>query len=392
MSLAPFGFFVRPHAEQKKQQISQNPVNGHLFSWQPHDSLASFDVAMIRICAAVSGEVIAVIQAEDFEGTVKALKLVLAPRLDCSRFRQRLVSQDGLELCDNALVLPPANLQMILLQLRLPDTKQQEQLVAACNANEFDLVECLLSQPLDPNLKDELSDWMALHFAAWHGSLESACLLLEAHASVDGAANGPVGAGVAPIHLAAEKGNIEVVRLLLDAGANKDITANDGSTPLLLAARFGHTEVVHLLLTAGANKDQPTTDLGATPLLLAVQHSHVEVVRLLLEARANQDNRATELAGLRGPRLSPSRVAAVCGHLEIAHLLAEADANSCFCGSYHQTPRSKELGPGQIDELGQAALVEPSKVWAGGQPSAPWCKQSGYVRACPGSPNQFPQT
>ncbi|CAL1144741.1 unnamed protein product [Cladocopium goreaui] len=100
---------------------------------------------MIRICAAVSGEVIAVIQAEDFEGTVKALKLFLAPRLDCSRFRQRLVSQDGLELCDYALVLPPANLQMILLQLRLPDTKEQEQLVA--------------------------------------------------RASVDGAANGPVGAG-----------------------------------------------------------------------------------------------------------------------------------------------------------------------------------------------------
>ena len=258
---------------------------------------------MIRVSAAVSGEVIAALQADDFEGTVKALKNILGPTVECSRFRQRLITEDGLELHDDVQLWAPMNLQVILLQLRA-DTKQQEQLLAACSGNDF-----------NPNLGGQLCDWTALHCAAFNGSLESVCLLLDAHANINKAAKGSSGGGVAPLHLAAEKGHVEVVRLLLDAGANRDKTANDGSTPLTLAARYGHAEVVCLLLEAAANTDQATTDLGATPLHFAVQHRHVEVVRLLLAAGANRN------IASRGRGLSPLHVAAACGHFEVAHLL-----------------------------------------------------------------------
>lgn len=266
----------------------------------------------------MSGEVIAAIEDEDFEGKIlnfKSLKLLLAHKTGSSRFCQRLLSFDGLELSDDSMIWPQLRtLQVVSLQFRPPDANLKQQLLAACTANDFDIVEELLSQPLNPNLSDEISNWTALHFAAWNGSSESVLLLLEAKAYVDKAASGSVGAGVAPIHLAAERGHAEVVSWLLDAGANKDRKADDGSTPLILASRYGHAKAVRLLLKVGSHIERATT-CGATALIFAVQHNHEEVVRLLLESGANKNNASGD-AGL-----SPQHVAAVCGHFEVARLL-----------------------------------------------------------------------
>jgi ankyrin repeat protein len=86
--------------------------------------------------------------------------------------------------------------------------------------------------------------------------------------------------GDTPLHWAAENGNRDVVELLLNKGADVNNRDNLGETPLHVAALNGYKSVAELLLAHGA--DVNARDLaGCTPSCLAAQRGFKDVEELL---------------------------------------------------------------------------------------------------------------
>ena len=225
----------------------------------------SSNLGIIR--SAVSGEELVRLAADDLpvlaetQGTsVLALKRVLAKRINMSRFRQRLLTDDGELLHDDTLLSPPLNL--VKLELLKPDEDRDAAFLDACAENRVAEVENRLCGPQDPNTVS----------------------IITTHDDDDGDEE-----HLTAFSVAAQHGHPEVVSLLLEADADTDMCGNIyGETPLLSAAFNGDLDIVWLLLEAGADKEKFDID-GQTALHNASEEGHLETVRLLLESGANRD-------------------------------------------------------------------------------------------------------
>lgn len=107
----------------------------------------------------------------------------------------------------------------------------------------------------------------------------------------------PMG-GFTPLLFAARHGDVDSARLLLDAGANVNETAADGLSVLVLAAHSGHTKLVTFLLGRGA--DVNAAAVGYTALHAAVLRGDLQMISTLLEDGADPNARLTK--GTRVPR------------------------------------------------------------------------------------------
>ena len=260
---------------------------------------------------AVSGNTIAQLDEDELlymvesGQSVRDLKRRLSAQVGCSRFQQRLFSDELGELEDDLALRTLSSVQLVILPLCAPDETMEEELLTSCQENNVAQIARLLQKPLDPN-------GQGLVLAAQEGHLAVVRLLLEAGADKDAADTD----GDTALHIAAKEGHLEVVRLLLEAGADKDAADTDGYTPLHFAARKGHLEAIRLLLETGADKDAATTH-GSRALHIAAQEGHMAVVRLLLEAGADKDAADTD-----GD--TALNHAAHYGHLEVVRLLLQA--------------------------------------------------------------------
>ena len=163
-------------------------------------------------------------------------------------------------------------------------------------------------------------DWInvggstALLFAARHGHLQSAQILLDHAAHVDdtmadgnsalvvaahsghgavaalllerGADPNARGAGYTALHAAVLRGDLSLLKISLAHGANPNVklvggtpfrrsgpdyffpASLAGATPLFLAANYGDVAMIHALADAGANRQETTHD-GTSPLMIA---------------------------------------------------------------------------------------------------------------------------
>ncbi len=126
----------------------------------------------------------------------------------------------------------------------------------------------------------------ALHWAAEHGHVELADMLIYAGANV-----GPttrVGA-YTPLMVGARAGQGVIVSHLLEAGADVDARTGTGVTALHLAASSGSAEAVSALLDHGAEVDAKEVRWEQTPLMWAADQGRTEAAKLLILAGAEID-------------------------------------------------------------------------------------------------------
>ena len=135
---------------------------------------------MLEVLSAMTGESIAVFQEVDFaEGSVKALKQLLAQKIGIPRFRLRLF-QDNSTLDDDQTLIDNQQftlqvVQLVILTLQPPDMEQDQGIILACEENDDALLEQQLNKPRSPNFQDA-NQTTPLYAAARNGSLK--CVLL----------------------------------------------------------------------------------------------------------------------------------------------------------------------------------------------------------------------
>lgn len=145
---------------------------------------------------AVSGTIVAQLEEDEVRcmvesgRTVRELKRVLAAQVGCSRFRQRLLTDEIGELQDDMPLCPLPRVQLVILSFCAPHEIVEEELLRACEENRVCDIERLLQKPQDPNRKGRNSNNALnapIHGTALYGHLEAVRLLLEAGAHKDAA-------------------------------------------------------------------------------------------------------------------------------------------------------------------------------------------------------------
>ena len=160
-------------------------------------------------------------------------------------------------------------------------------------------VRALLRQGADVNAAQ--GDGMtALHWAATHGDVELADVLLYAGANVR--ATSRLGR-YTPLHVASQNGAAAVVKALIGRGAEVAAATSTGATPLMLAAQSGQVDTVTALLDADAEVNAVETTHGQSALMFAAAYDRAEVVRLLTAHGAKLDatSKIVDLAALTDP-------------------------------------------------------------------------------------------
>ena len=236
-------------------------------------------MTMLRICSAVSGEELALVEVEQFQGkSSKELKSFLAARLGHTRFRQRLFDEDDKEIDGDKLALSPQNMRLVVLELLPPDEEQDKDFFSACVQNRLDKVEAFLRRPQDPNVK-EPDGMTALHLAAARGHEQCVDLLLEALANLEA----KLLQGTTALHMAARRNQAKMVKFLVEKGADKDMLTDDAAqvTAMHFAASEGYMDVLLTLISLKAGVDIGST-AGATPLHFAALSGHRDIAQVLL--------------------------------------------------------------------------------------------------------------
>lgn len=214
----------------------------------------------------------------------------------------------------------------------------------------------------------------SLLFAARHGRIENARLLLDAGADVNAAAPN----GESALVTAAFSGQGKLAAFLLERGANPN-DAGAGYAALHTAVLRGDLELVKVLCAHGADPNVRLTKgsrqqrdsrwfalsgalVGATPFLLAAKYAEIETMRYLgahgVDPRLSAEDGTTPLMAIAGAGWTASGSANRRGQnfgVDAAQLVMAAGEKPTFDG----TRLALELGSGEVnatDRNGNTAL------------------------------------
>ena len=123
-----------------------------------------------------------------------------------------------------------------------------------------------------------------LHWAAKHGDVEMAAMLIDAGADPEAVTR--LGEHT-PLHVASTAGHASVVTVLVEAGADVNTSTTTGTTPLHFAAASGSGEAVAMLLAHGSDANARESQWGQTPLMFAAAAGRADAITALLEGGAD---------------------------------------------------------------------------------------------------------
>ena len=181
--------------------------------------------------------------------------------------------------------------------------------MTAARSGTAEGVRLLIAAGADVNARETSREQTALMWAVTQGQHEAVQALLEAGADVEARSKvrprlmydvttnaGQFDQGVVeqlggftPLLFAARHGDVESARLLLAAGADVDHLAANGTSPLVVATHSGHTALATLLLAEDADPD--AIGAGYTALHAAVLRGDLTTVEALLASGADPDIR-----------------------------------------------------------------------------------------------------
>ena len=162
--------------------------------------------------------------------------------------------------------------------------------------------------------RNELSDWILIHYKCLESSLSSSCLYFNYRAVIFSYYNGFRNS----FCQAAANGHLEVIKYLFEQ-CHANVEANDGNgeTHLFIASSNGHLDIIkYLHETWHANVDARHSR-GWNPLSIASAKGYLDIVKYLCEqCHANVE---TKING----GWTPISIASQKGHLEIVKYLYE---------------------------------------------------------------------
>ena len=168
---------------------------------------------------------------------------------------------------------------------------------------------------IDSETDDEES---SLYLASLQGNISAVKLLLENGAKVNNMND--ESRECSPIHAAADNGYLEIIELLANQKADLNEVGRDVMTPLENAAIEGRHNVVRKLLECGARVNHSILyENEETALHFACENGHLESVKELLKFGAKTDFPSEEIP-------SPIYKATENGHLEIVKELLKHGA------------------------------------------------------------------
>jgi len=189
--------------------------------------------------------------------------------------------------------------------------------MTAARSGTADGVRLLVDAGADVHARETSREQTALMWAVTQGQHEAVQVLLEAGADVEARSKirprlmydvGPNAAvfdqgvivslgGFTPLLFAARHGDVESARLLLAAGADVDNPAANGASPVVVATHSGHTTFAVLLLAEGAEPD--AIGAGYAALHAAVLRGDLTTVEALLARGADPNIRLEKGTPLR---------------------------------------------------------------------------------------------
>ncbi|KAK4216221.1 ankyrin repeat-containing domain protein [Rhypophila decipiens] len=154
----------------------------------------------------------------------------------------------------------------------------------ACECGNREIVELLLERGADPEIEDASSEVSPLCWAARHGHVAIAQLLLNTCAGRISMEREKRYKSYC-LEWAAANGNTEMAGRLLKEGADVNFRNHLKQTPLDLSIEYRHVAISELLLDAGASIERVP---GRFPALhRAVQSSNLEMIYVLLDKGAD---------------------------------------------------------------------------------------------------------
>ncbi len=171
--------------------------------------------------------------------------------------------------------------------LDIDEYSKSTPLIQAIKYKQTDIINYLLENNADVNLKEELTGFTPL-MASLH-DITITELLIEKGADIEAKDDD----GINALVYASTYNNEEMVKFLLEKGADANTVCeienehtDIASTPLMNAAYRGNTNIINMLLENGADINY-TTDFGMTALMMAASFNQFGAAKVLLENNAD---------------------------------------------------------------------------------------------------------
>ncbi|PSN57958.1 hypothetical protein C0J52_00200 [Blattella germanica] len=178
-----------------------------------------------------------------------------------------------------------------------------------------DMIQALIENGADPNIRHRGTNNTPVHCATLHGYSDCLRTLVQL-----GAATTVFNGTEAAIHIAAKSGNAEIVKCLLDLGASPNLCSLKDWPPIFYGVE--HPDVLEVLVRRGANVNYaPKSEFGVTALFRAINNGYSFSVQRLLQMGAQWHIFCS------GRKCMAVHWASSCGHVCVMDILFKAGAD-----------------------------------------------------------------